>query len=151
MEFFGATDDHDGFPVATLAELKTVAAARMVFTGVVTATAAGWHAGMPHTVIRIADGDRIVYLLYPVGRLRHEDMIVCNSDPEYSEVPYPGDRIIFVASRPIDASEALFVTSGSWILYDRAGKLVTGPELKDDAALRGVHSIRAVADYLRSK
>jgi hypothetical protein len=149
VEFFGATDSHDAFTVATLAELQAAAATRTVYAGVVTATAAGWHMGMPHTIIRIADADRVVYLLYPVGRVRLQDMSVCNADPEYAAVPSAGDRIVFVGSRPIDTTEALFVTSGSWIVYEHAGKLVTGPDLKDDGALRDFRSIRAVTDYLR--
>jgi hypothetical protein len=148
VEFFGATDSHDAYTVATLAELRAAAATHTVFTGIVTATAAGWHRGMPHTVIRIVDGGRVVYLLYPVARVRHDDMMVCNADPEYAAVPGAGDRIVFVAPRPIDATGSLFVTSGSWILYEHAAKLVAGPTLKDDAALQSIN-IRAITDYLR--
>ena len=152
VEFFGLTDDHDGFTVATLAELQAVASTRSLYTGVVTASRVGWHAGMPFTVLRIAsDAHRVVYLLYPFGRLRLDDMIVCNADPEYADMPRAGDRIAFVASRPIDSTEALFATSGSWILYERAGKVVTSPDLRDDAALQTFATLRVITEYLRQE
>lgn len=156
VAFFGAlVDDFDHTPVATLAELRAAASTRSVVSGVVTASAVGFHIGIPHVVLRIETDSRsprgVVYLLHPTGRLRFEGMTVCNYDPAYSGTPSVGDAITFVASTPIDATGTLFTVPGSWIFYDHRGTVVRPPGFLGDADAQRLRSARELADYLRQR
>lgn len=155
VAFYGIiAEDPDQYPVATLEALREAASVRTVISGVVSATAVGLHTAIPHTVVRIVtdshDGDNVVYLLYPTGRLHFDGLTVCNDDPSYAPTPSPGDAITFVAASPIDATGKLFNPPGSWIFYDHRGGSVLPPGLLSDAEARKVRSAREMADFLRA-
>lgn len=149
-------DGPDDFSVRSLAQLKDVAASRSVISGVLSASAVGLYDGIPYTVLQIdrasveAGTDR-VYLLYPRGRLRFDNLTFCNSDPSFSELPAIGDPITFVVSAPIDSTGTLFMTSGSWVLYEHEAALVSPPELRLDPEIRRLKSVRAITDHLRTR
>lgn len=117
VEYFGSSDFSSGWPVHSVAELREAAATRTVISGVVTASAAGFHAGKPHTVLRIETAPpaaaRVVYLFYPSARLRFEGMTVCNHDPGFAPLPAIGTAVTVVAGEPSDSTGTLYVTDGS--------------------------------------
>jgi hypothetical protein len=75
-------------------------------------------------------------------------MTFCNNDPAFSELPSLGDAITFVASRPLDSTGSLYRTSGSWILYEHRGAIVTAPGLQFDSGVRRLESLGAITDRL---
>lgn len=152
----GMTEFSGGWTVRSLAELMEEAATRTVITGVVTASAVGFHGGMPHTILAIRTdspaADRVVYMLYPNGRLHYEGMTVCNQDPGYALPPSVGDAITFVATdEPFDSTRTLYVTNGSWIFYEHAGKVVASLALRSDPVLKAYRSLGALNQVLRGK
>jgi hypothetical protein len=154
VNFFGSVDGADVYPATTLEALVDFAATRSVVSGTVTASAVGLHAGKPHTILQVrtdasAGGVPIAYLLYPSGKLSFEGMTVCNDDPAFAAPPAVGDAVTFVTASAIDSTGTLFVTDGSWILYEHAGAAVLPPGLQSDARLRRIPTARALALYLR--
>ncbi|HYC60722.1 MAG TPA: hypothetical protein VEK79_14255 [Thermoanaerobaculia bacterium] len=154
VNFFGSVDGADVYPARTLEDLVDFAATRSVISGVVAGSAVGLHGGKPHTVLQIktdasAEGPSVAYLLYPSGKLRYDGMTVCNDDPAFSAPPMVGDAVTFVAASAIDSTGTLFVTDGSWILYEHAGATVLPPGLQSDAKLRRIPTARALALFLR--
>ena len=150
------TDGPDDFPVNTLAELAEVAATRSVISGVVSGSAVGLHDGIPYTVLQIdtnlSDSPvGPVYLMYPRGRVRFDDVTLCNDNPIFAELPAIGDPIAFVASAPIDSTGTLFFTPRSWIWYEHLAALVGPPSLRADSSARRLSSVRAVTEHLRAK
>jgi hypothetical protein len=120
----------------------------------VTGSAVGLHNGQPHTILQVetdapVEGGSVAYLLYPVAKLRFDGLTVCKDDPAFAAPPTVGDAVTFVAPSAIDSTGTLFVTDGSWILYDHAGAPVVAPTLQSDAKLRRLPSARALALVLR--
>lgn len=154
VNFFGSVHGADVYPASTLEALVDFAATRSVVSGIVTGSAVGLHNGKPHTILQIKtdapiEGSSVAYLLYPSGKLRFDGMTVCNDDPAFAALPTVGDAVTFVAASAIDSTGTLFVTDGSWILYDHAGAAVLPPALQSDAKLRRIPSARALALFLR--
>jgi hypothetical protein len=151
-------DDPGQFPVSSLEQLAEVARTREVISGVVTGLALGVHDVMPYTMVQIdprpatASGER-VYIMYPRGRLHFDGVTFCNNNPDFSELPALGDSITFVAAHsPVfDTTGTLFVTTGSWLLYERDGIVVPPPGLRLDPDMRSLESLHAVTVRLRSR
>jgi hypothetical protein len=144
----------DSYPARTFADLVEIASTRTVISGVVSASAVGLHNGKPYTVLQIEtdallEGGFVAYLLYPDGKLRVENMTVCNDDPAFAALPVVGDAVTFVTGSAIDTTGTLFVTDGSLIVYDHAGRTVLPPALELDARLRRIASARELAVVLR--
>jgi hypothetical protein len=147
------TEGRDDFFAGSFAELSDVAASRSVIHGVLSASQIGLHDGLPYTILQIdLDSSNIahgpVYLMYPRGRLHFGGMTFCNNDPAFSELPSIGDQITFIASRPLDSTGSLYRTSGSGILYEHRGSLVTAPGLQFDSCVRRFQSLEAITDRL---
>jgi hypothetical protein len=151
--FFGSLHGSDAGPATTFADLVNIAASQLVVSGIVSGTEVGLHAGKPYTVLQIQTdvpvaGGSVAYLLYPDGKLRFDDMTVCNDDPAFAAPPAVGDAVTFVTGSAIDSTGALFVTDGSLILYDHDGAAVLPPALESDAKLRLIPSARELARAL---
>lgn len=154
VNFFGSVDGADVYPATTLEDLVEFAATRSVVSGIVAGSAVGLHGGKPHTILQVTrdvavEGGTVAYLLYPSGELRFDGMTVCNADPAFAAPPAVGDAVTFVAGSAIDSTGTLFVTDGSWILYERAGATVLPPALQSDAKLQSIPTARALALFLR--
>jgi hypothetical protein len=151
-------DDPGQFPVSSIEQLAEVARTREVISGVVTGLALGVHDVIPYTMVQIdrrppnASGER-VYVMYPRGRLHFDGVTFCNENPDFSELPTLGDSITFVAAHPpvFDTTGALYVTTGSWLLYESNGSVVPPPGLRLDSNVRRLESLHAITVRLRSR
>jgi hypothetical protein len=124
----------------------------VVISGVVVESKVGFYAGAPSTLLRI-DAKRSnralpydAYLVYPRGSVIINGVRVCTYDPAYADVPAAGDRILFVASQPLDESGTLFGPPAELIFYERGERLVPSPA----ARRRGLVPFRALDDFIRA-
>jgi hypothetical protein len=85
--------------------------------------------------------------------LHFDGVTFCNENPDFSELPALGDSITFVAAhQPVfDTTGTLFVTTGSWLLYESNGSVVPPPGLRLDSNVRRLESLHAITVRLRSR
>ena len=152
VTFASKLDDGPGNEVVqSWAHLREHAERGVVISGVVVSSRVGLYAGLPSTLLTVEPSKSNrelpyqVFLVYPRGLVRIGGKGVCTNDPGYAGLPQSGDRILFVASEPVDSEGTLFRPSAPLLFYERAGKLVPSP-----AALRWqLVRFRSLAEFER--
>lgn len=150
--FYGSSHWGDRPAARSLRSLTDIAATRQLVTGIVRDSAVGFTAGVPATVLQIQRTDgrgEFVYILYPAGRVRVDDITVCNADPEFPPLPASGDRVAFVAGVARDPAETVFVPPASWMFFQHGQTLVVPHAMRSDPDLRDATSLDAVIQTLR--
>ncbi len=136
-------------------ELRAKAARGIVVSGEVTEMTVGLYAGIPATLLKVEprksnrDLPYFAYVVYPRGAVTIEGRRLCTREPGYADLPKPGDRILFIASEPIDPSGMLFRPPPELIFYQHFGRLVPSPAAERRGLVR-FHSLDEIeSDLIR--
>lgn len=123
-----------------------------MYEGTVTATDVGLHDGIPFTVARLElVSSRVVYVLFPLARVRMNGITLCTADPSFAGLPPIGARLMFIAGPPIDKAGKLYRVAGEHLFYEIDTVLVAPPRFAHDKAFAEVHSLESLKSRLRTR
>lgn len=157
LETFGDPSDvsPDMDPSTSWADVLDHAKGGDVFSGRIVDTRLGLFSGIPFTILAV-DVTRStewpkpnrVYLLYPSGSLTIDGVTLCTADSMYQPLPAPNDRVLFVATTPLDLGGVVYRVPPERMFFEHGESLIVPKRTFTDSATAPFRDFESVESRL---